>query len=79
MCNARDALNELKWKYDHDLKNVKVYYVHRGAPGDHKVIDGEDIVDLGRSFIKLKEGVIPYHRVFKIKMGGKVVFSRPKG
>ena len=79
MCNARDALNELKWKYDNDLKNVKVYYVHRGAPGDQKVIDGEDIVDLGRSFIELKGGEIPYHRAFKIKMDGKVVFSRPKG
>ncbi len=78
MSNARDALNELKWKHDRKLEDVEVYYVHRGAPGDFKVLRGEDISDLGRSFIKLTDGRIPYHRVFKIKKDGKEFFSRPK-
>ncbi len=78
MSNAREALNELKWRYDRKLEEIKVYYVHRGAPGDFKVLDGEDIEDLGRSFIKLLDGEIPYHRVFKISKDGEVVFSRER-
>lgn len=78
MKNARDVLNELKWSDNRSLSGVKVFYVHRGAPGDFKVLEGEDIVDLGRSFITHKEGKIPYHRVFKISKKDKTYLSRDR-
>ncbi len=78
MTNPRDILNELKWMDDRSLKGVEVFYVHRGAPGDFKVLMGDDIIHLGRSFIKHTDGEIPYHRIFQISKGGKVLLSRER-
>ncbi len=78
MRTARDVLNELKWREDKSLAGCEVYYVHRGAPGDFKVIKGDEIEDLGRSFIYLERGQIPYHRVFKIVSRKEVIFSRER-
>lgn len=69
MDNPRDILNELKWRHKRSLEKARVYYIHRGAPGDFRVMKGEEIEDLGRSFIKSEEAHIPYHRVFKIEYG----------
>ncbi len=55
---------------------MEIFYVHRGAPGDFKVLKGEDIIDLGRSFITHTGGEIPYHRVFRITRSGKEILSR---
>ncbi len=78
MRTAKDVLNEIKWTEGKDLKECEIFYVHRGAPGDFKVMDGKDIVELGRSFIYIEEGQIPYHRVFKIKHKGDIVLSRER-
>ncbi len=74
--NPRDILNELKWREEKDLKKASIYYVHRGAPGDFRVMEGEEIKDLGRSFIKTEEAHIPYHRIFKIEYGKEVLLER---
>ncbi|MBU4221659.1 MAG: hypothetical protein KKD46_05150 [Euryarchaeota archaeon] len=34
-------LNEIKWRFD--LNRCKVYYIHRGAPGDVRMIEGSII------------------------------------
>lgn len=75
----RAQLNELKWHHD-ALDEAVVHYVHRGAPGDRAVIEGADILELGRSFITLRtpegEGQIPYHRVFRIDRGQETIWER---
>ena len=76
MTTARDVLNQLKWGDDQGLEGVEIYYVHRGAPGDFKVLKGEEIINLGRSFISHARGDIPYHRVFKITRGEDVFLDR---
>ncbi|MGM0509985.1 MAG: DUF504 domain-containing protein [Thermoplasmatota archaeon] len=78
MKTPRDVLNELKWKDDMDLGFAEVFYVHRGAEGDYKILNGDEIEDLGRSFIKLEDSHIPYHRVFQIIYKGEVIFSRDR-
>lgn len=78
MKTSRDILNELKWTRSKSLERAEIFYVHRGAPNDYKIIEGEEILDLGRSFIKLEDGHIPYHRIFQIVYEGEVIFSRDK-
>lgn len=76
MPNPRDVLNELKWKQDFDLGEAEIWYIHRGAPDDTKIISGKDIVALEKSFMRTTEAMIPYHRIFKIVYGQKIIFER---
>jgi len=76
MPNPRDILNELKWKQGFDLGKAEIWYIHRGAPNDTKIILGKDIVKLEKSFMQTTEAMIPYHRIFKIVYNEKVIFER---
>jgi uncharacterized protein (UPF0248 family) len=76
MKTARQVLNELKWREDKDFSLVRVYYVHRGAPGDSMELEGSSITGLDQLFFHTDEADIPYHRIFKITYDGKVVFER---
>ncbi len=78
MTNPRDVLNELKWRQSYNLKEAMVWYIHRGAENDTKVISGGDIVKLGKSFMETTNAMIPYHRIFKIVYKNKTVFQRQK-
>ena len=56
-------------------------YVHRGAPGDVRIVAGSEIAELGPSFMELRsEGpmpaMIPYHRVLRIELDGSPVWER---
>jgi uncharacterized protein (UPF0248 family) len=76
MSNPRDVLNKLKWRRDFDLREAEIWYIHRGAPNDTKIISGKDIVALEKSFMHTTEAMIPYHRIFKIVYDQKVIFER---
>ena len=76
MKNPRVVLNELKWNQDCDLELAEIWYIHRGAPNDTKIISGKDIVKLEKSFMQTTTAMIPYHRIFKIVYQDKVVFQR---
>jgi hypothetical protein len=79
--SPRLVLNELKWK-GYDLKKCRIYYIHRGAPGDTKIVGGDAIREIDRRFMIL-EGVvqevyIPYHRIFRIEFENQVIYERRK-
>jgi uncharacterized protein (UPF0248 family) len=78
----KDILNELKWRADRDLKKARIWYVHRGAPNDTKIVAGSEILDLEHSFMVLSDARIParipYHRIFMIMYDGKEIFKRKK-
>jgi uncharacterized protein (UPF0248 family) len=74
--NPRDILNELKWKKDLDLEKAEIWYIHRGAPNDTKIISGKDVLKIEKSFMKTTSAMIPFHRIFKIIYEGKVIFNR---
>jgi uncharacterized protein (UPF0248 family) len=76
MKNPRIILNELKWKENCDLDIAEIWYVHRGAPNDTKIISGDEIVKLGKSFMETSSATIPYHRIFKIIYKGDIIFKR---
>ena len=76
MSNPRDILNELKWRQNFDLEKTEIWYVHRGAQNDTKIISGKAIVTLEKSFMQTITAMIPYHRIFKIIYAGEVIFKR---
>ena len=76
--HPRDIFNEIKWRFD--MEKCKIYYIHRGAPGDMKIVDGSLIKNIEKSFLVLQGVVedvyIPYHRIFRIDYEEKIVFDR---
>lgn len=74
--NPREILNELKWRQDFDLDKAEIWYIHRGAPNDTKIISGEEVLELEKSFMQTTTAMIPYHRIFKIIYEGEVIFKR---
>jgi len=76
MKNPRIVLNELKWKKDFNLDLTEIWYLHRGAPNDTKIISGKDIIKLEKSFMHTTTAMIPYHRIFKVVYQEKVIFQR---
>lgn len=84
----RELLNEIKWR-DLDLSRCEIYYVHRGAPNNTKIIRGDEIEGIGSSFFTFKganappdsEGrvpsvMIPYHRIFRITYEGRTIYEK---
>lgn len=76
MTNPRDILNEYKWKNNKKLDEVEIWYLHRGAINDTKIIMGKEIQKLEKSFMKTRTSMIPYHRIFKLIYKGKIIFKR---
>ena len=46
MTNPRDILNKIKWKEDPNLDDVQLFYIHRGAPDNTRIISGNDIFNM---------------------------------
>ena len=76
MPDIRDILNEIKWTKN--LEKVKIWYIHRGALNNTKIISGIDITSIGRSFLETTTATIPYHRIIKILYADKTIFDRWK-
>lgn len=78
--HPRDLFNEIKWRFN--LSRCKIYYIHRGALGDVKIVEGSDIKKIDRSFLVL-EGVvddvyIPYHRILRIEFNNHIIFDKER-
>jgi len=73
---AREVLNELKWRKDRDFSLVNVYIIHRGNPGDSKLLVGDEIHELNQLFFQTEETSIPFHRIYKITYDERTVFTR---
>ena len=76
MPNPRDILNKLKWKQEYDFSQVEIWYLHRGAPQDTKIITGKNIQNIGKTFMDTSSATIPYHRIMKIIYQGNILFQR---
>ncbi|MDI3482298.1 MAG: uncharacterized protein PWQ88_169 [Candidatus Methanomethylophilaceae archaeon] len=58
-----------------DLSRCQVTFVHRGAPNDVLSIRGDEITELGRSFFRVGQTSIPYHRIQQIIYDEQIVYS----
>ena len=76
MTNPKEILNKLKWKQGCDLGLAEIWYIHRGAPNDTKIIPGKDVIKLEKSFMQTTDAMVPYHRIFKIVYKDKIIFQR---
>jgi uncharacterized protein (UPF0248 family) len=74
--NPRDVLNKIKWSDEFSFSELEVWYIHRGAPNNTKILSGEDIQKIEKTFIETNSTMIPMHRVFKIQYKGKTIFKR---
>ncbi len=76
--HPRDILNEIKWRFD--LRRCKVHHIHRGVPGDIRIVEGSAIKNIDRSFLILESVVgevyIPYHRIVSIEFDNQMIFER---
>ncbi len=79
MSSPRDVLNWLKW-HERALAEAEIAYVHRGAPGDERVVSGAEVREVGSWAFVLGEGpreaTIPYHRVLRITRRGELLWER---
>ncbi|MCX6681594.1 MAG: DUF504 domain-containing protein [Methanoregula sp.] len=72
----------LKFRFDprYSFSQVQVWYVDRGATGDHSCVDGVHIMTLDAYYMEIgtesETKRIPYHRIRKILYAGKVVWER---
>jgi len=78
MNKIREILNELKWQEKYDFNQVEVWYVHRGATNDTKIVNGEDIIAVEKTFLQTNDALIPHHRIFKIVYAEQILFDRNK-
>ncbi|MGD1061082.1 MAG: RNA repair domain-containing protein [Methanomassiliicoccales archaeon] len=74
----REILNMLRWTKGEDLSEAKICYLHRGAPGDERCIEGREIIELERSFFVTGEAKIPYHRIRRIEYRGRLLFDEKR-
>lgn len=78
MNKIRDILNELKWRKKFIFQDTKIYFVHRGAPNNTKMITGSEILSIDKTFIETTDAMIPHHRIFKILYHHQILFDRSK-
>ena len=75
---SREELNRLKWTGG--LEHARVTILHRGAPSDKRVVEGREIIELGRGFVRVgspgSEVEIPYHRILRIEARGKLLWQK---
>ena len=74
---AKNILNMVLWHPKMKIDQVKISYIHRGAPGNLKTIKGSFIDRLENGFLILNDGAqIPFHRIIKIEYNDKTLYIR---
>ena len=62
------------------LKNCEIVILHRGAENNRKIIRGEEVAEVKRSYFLFseqgKEIFIPNHRVVEIRLDKKAIWKR---
>jgi uncharacterized protein (UPF0248 family) len=76
MNKIRDILNEFTWREKYNIDEIEIYYIHRGALNDTKLIKGNEIKSIQKTFIETNEAMIPHHRIFRIIYKNKILFER---
>ena len=76
MNRIRDILNEIKWRKQYNSDDLRIWYVHRGAPNDIKVISGSEVTSIQKTFLEIEDAMIPHHRIMKIMYNDIILFDR---
>jgi uncharacterized protein (UPF0248 family) len=73
---AREVLNELRWRGTDRLSQAVLWYRDRTRPEGHRLIRGSEIVELERRYFATASGRLPYYKIERVEVGGKIVFQR---
>jgi uncharacterized protein (UPF0248 family) len=73
---ARDVLNELRWRHPNRLAEATVFYRDRTRPEGFRIIQGSEIVDLERRYLAIRTGRLPYYKIDRIECRGEILFDR---
>ena len=74
---AKNIINMILWHPEMEINEIKITYIHRGAPEDLKRINGNSIERIERGFLIFNEGTqIPYHRIVKIEINNKILWKK---
>lgn len=87
--SLRDILNRARWR-DENLHALELVVLHRGAPGDRRVVSGALVTDVGASGVTLdgqgsegraaeEEVFLPYHRFLAIRGSDGVLWDKERG
>jgi uncharacterized protein (UPF0248 family) len=72
-----ELLSRLEWGEGVSLDELEFLVVHRGAPGDVRVLAAPEVVGRDRSYLLLEGGgAVPYHRVLEVRRAGQVLWRR---
>ncbi len=74
---AKNILNMVLWHPKMEKNHTKISYIHRGAPGNIKTIQGSKIDIIENGFLVLNdETQIPFHRIIKIEYEDKLIWEK---
>jgi len=74
---VKNILDMILWHPKMEIEKCKITYVHRGAKGNLKTIEGSHINKLERGFLILDEGTqIPCHRIIKIECNNEIIWNK---
>ena len=75
---AREILNELRWRAPDRLADATLWYRDRRLPEGHRVIHGNEILDLERRYFTTAGGRLPYYKIQRIELAGDTLFDRER-
>lgn len=70
-------MNMILWHPEMEINQSNISYIHRGAHGNIKTINGSSIDRIENGFLILKdETQIPFHRIIKIEYKEKILWKK---
>jgi uncharacterized protein (UPF0248 family) len=73
---AREVLNELRWREPSLLADAIILYRDRARPGGFLTLRGDEVSDLERRYFTARGGRLPYYKIERIEVAGRIVFQR---
>ncbi len=74
---AKSIINMVLWHPKMEVNRSKISYIHRGARGNIKTIEGSSIDHLENGFLILKDQTqIPFHRIVNIEYENKILWNK---
>jgi uncharacterized protein (UPF0248 family) len=74
---AKNVLNMVLWHPDMEVKRTIISYIHRGARGNIKTVQGNQVDRIENGFLILNdETQIPFHRVIKVEYDDKILWKK---
>ena len=79
---VREVFSRMLWDRRVCRSDFVFRYVCRGVPGGFDEFSGDDVVEVGRSYVVVRRSfgvcTIPFHRIVEIRFRGRVLWRSPR-